>query len=439
MSLPDTPAVPVDALSSSVRPPVVGVVGGGQLARMMQPAAVALGVELRLLSASDTDSAAQVIPLVMTGDEADLDTLRRFAQTCDVLTFDHEQVPTDHLRILAQEGVVVRPGPEALVHAQDKIVLRQRLDVLGVPQPAWEALETAHPLQQLETFGSRHGWPVILKTARGGYDGKGVWHLHSLAQASAALTEAAGQPLLVEQHIAFRREVAAQVARRPSGQMEVFPLVQTVQREGICGQVMAPAPDAAPEMVQAAAELATTLASQLGVCGMLAVELFDTGDSSRPLLVNELAMRPHNSGHWSIDGASISQFEQHLRAVLDWPLAPVHLLHPATVMVNLLGGTHTDLAAGAPAVWQREPSARIHLYGKVVQPGRKVGHVTFCGHDVQDLVSRSQEAAVQLTGQPSSGSSTTETALDESGPVDVHHPAEHTIDITGHALRVAPQ
>lgn len=386
--------------SPSVRPPVVGVVGGGQLARMMAAPAAALGITLRLLTGSATDSAAQVIAELTLGDERDLETLRRFASGCDVLTFDHEHVPGEHLLALEAAGVAVRPGAAALLHAQDKIVLRQRLDCLGLPQPAWRAVDTP---EQVEQFAAEHGWPVVLKTARGGYDGKGVWRLDDAQQAREGLrqAQASAVPLLAEAHVAFRRELAAQVARRPNGQIEVFPAVETVQKNGICHQVLAPAPQLDEPCAQAIATVATTVAHKLGVVGMLAVELFDTGNPSQPVLVNELAMRPHNSGHWSIDGASVSQFEQHLRAVLDWPLAPVHTLHPAAVMVNLLGAQHQDLPARAALAWQREPSAHLHLYGKSVKPGRKVGHVTLCGDEVTQLRSRCQDVAAAIIGASS--------------------------------------
>ncbi|MGH3935776.1 MAG: 5-(carboxyamino)imidazole ribonucleotide synthase, partial [Pseudonocardiaceae bacterium] len=297
--------------------PVVGMVGAGQLARMTHQAAVALGQSLRVLAEAPADPAALVASEVVVGRPDDLAVLRRFARGCDAVTFDHEHVRTEHLRALVADGVPVYPGPGALVHAQDKLLMRRTLAGLGVPVPPFRDVTR---FQDVECFGAEHGWPCVLKAVRGGYDGRGVWMLNAATGARRVVTEllARGIPLLVEQRVAMRRELAALVARSPFGQGAAWPVVQTVQRDGICVQVLAPAPGLDPELELAAQQLALRVAGELGVVGVLAVELFES--SAGQLVVNELAMRPHNSGHWTIEGAGTSQFEQHLRAVLDYPL-----------------------------------------------------------------------------------------------------------------------
>jgi 5-(carboxyamino)imidazole ribonucleotide synthase len=346
---------------------------------MTHQAAVALGQSLRVLAAGPDEAAALVAPDVVLGRHDDLVTLRRFAEGCDVLTFDHEHVPTEHLHTLVTEGVRVYPGPEALRRAQDKLVMRQTLAGLGVPIPPFR--EVAQP-QDAVSFGTEHSWPCMLKAARGGYDGRGLWVLHTPASARRVVTEllAAGTPLLVEQCVAMRRELAVLVARSPFGQGAAWPVVQTVQRDGICVEVLAPAPGLDAELAQTAQQLALQVAGKLGVVGVLAVELFEGLDGQ--LLVNELAMRPHNSGHWTIEGAVTSQFEQHLRAVLDYPLGSTAPYAPACVMANVLGaGTPPGMGLDERLhhLMARYPQAKAHLYAKPERPGRKIGHVTVCG------------------------------------------------------------
>ena len=304
--------------------PVVAMVGGGQLARMTHQAAVALGQSLRVLAATPDESAGLVAADVQIGDHHDLAALQRLADGATVLTFDHEHVPTEHLHALQAAGHRVAPGPDALVHAQDKLTLRQALADAGEPQPAWARAERSEDVAE---FAATHGWPVVLKTPRGGYDGKGVFVVSGPDEA-AALLDAHGR-LLVEERVAMVRELSAQVARSPFGQVAVWPVVETVQRNGVCAEVLAPAPDLPDDLATAAQELAVRIADRLGVVGMLAVELFHTADG---VLVNELAMRPHNSGHWTIQGARTSQFEQHLRAILDYPLGSTVMTAPVAVM-----------------------------------------------------------------------------------------------------------
>ncbi|TAM85987.1 MAG: 5-(carboxyamino)imidazole ribonucleotide synthase, partial [Jatrophihabitans sp.] len=313
--------------------PVVGMVGAGQLARMTHQAAIALGQSLRILAASAQDGAALVAHDVVVGDHRSLPDLRAFAAGCDVLTWDHEHVPNEHVATLAAEGVNVQPGAGALRFAQDKAAMRRRLGELGIPCPRWVDLTaTDDPACALATFAASAGWPLVLKAIRGGYDGKGVWIVDSPDDAAGPL--ASRTALLAEQRVPIARELAAVVARSPFGQAAAWPVVETVQRDGICVQVIAPAPGTGPASAEEAQQLALRIASELGVTGVLAVELFETADGE--LFVNELAMRPHNSAHWTIEGARTSQFEQHLRAVLDYPLGTTAMTAPVVVMANLL-------------------------------------------------------------------------------------------------------
>jgi 5-(carboxyamino)imidazole ribonucleotide synthase len=371
------------------------MVGGGQLARMTHQAAIALGQSLRVLAADEHDSAALVAREVTLGHHTDLDALRSFARGVDVLTFDHEHVPGEHLLALADEGFTVRPGPEALSHAQNKLVMRERLSAKGFPGPPFT--EVSH-VDDVTKFAAEHGWPVVLKAARGGYDGRGVWMLDSPEAARELVPEllAAGTPLLVEAKVAMRRELSALVARSPFGQGAAWPVVETVQENGINTEVLAPAPGLTARQVDEAQDLALRLAEELNVVGVLAVELFDTEGG---LLINELAMRPHNSGHWTMDGSGTSQFEQHVRAVLDYPLGATGLIAP-TVMANVLG------AAEAPRMrpderlhhlFARFPDVKVHLYGKAERPGRKLGHVNLLGGDVTRLRERAKLAAHWLS------------------------------------------
>ncbi len=375
--------------------PVVGMIGGGQLARMTQEAALALGVGLRVLAAGPAESAARGGGDLRWGAHDDPAAVAAFAVGCDVVTFDHEHVPQAILAELASAGITVRPAAAALAHAQDKVHMRAAISAAGVPCPAWAVVEGARDVAR---FAAEHGWPVVLKVSRGGYDGRGVWVLRGPAEAAEVLAEnplAPGVQWLVEAHVPFTRELAAQVARSPSGQVAVYPVVRTVQTDGICTEVVAPCPGLSDEHALAAQQVALRIAETLDVVGMLAVELFDTPDG---VLVNELAMRPHNSGHWSIDGAVTSQFENHLRAVLDLPLGAPTARTPYTVMVNVLGGEHPDMYSAYKHVMARDPRLRVHLYGKDVRPGRKVGHVTVYGEDLDDLLARAHHAADYLTG-----------------------------------------
>ncbi|MDX3378129.1 5-(carboxyamino)imidazole ribonucleotide synthase [Streptomyces sp. ME02-6991-2A] len=376
--------------------PVVGMVGGGQLARMTHEAGIPLGLKFKLLSDTPQDSAAQVVSEVVIGDYRDLDTLRAFAQGCDVITFDHEHVPTEHLRALEADGIPVRPGPDALVHAQDKGVMRARLAEIGAPCPRNRIV--SDPADAAAFADEVGGFPVILKTVRGGYDGKGVWVVRS--EADAADPFRAGVPVLAEEKVDFVRELAANIVRSPHGQAVAYPVVESIQVDGVCDTVIAPAPDLSEQLAGEAQQLALRIAAELDVVGHLAVELFETrsDDGTPGILVNELAMRPHNSGHWTQDGAITSQFANHVRAVLDLPLGDPRPRAPWTVMCNVLGGDYPDMYQAYLHCMARDPQLKIHMYGKDVKPGRKVGHVNTYGDDLADVRERARHAADYLRG-----------------------------------------
>ncbi len=363
---------------------------------MMAPAATALGLHLRVLVEDAVSSAAQVVVDAPVGEAGDPVAVERLVSGASVLTFEHEHVPNELLAELGRRGVPVHPGPDALVHAQDKIVMRTRLSALGVPCPRWAALDSAADLDRF-LDGATGGRAAVVKTARGGYDGKGVRVVRDADQVRDWFDAAAsgtGAPLLAEELVPFTRELAVLVARTPSGEVRTWPVVESVQRDGVCAEVVAPAPDLDPATAAEAERIGRAVAEGLGVTGVLAVELFELPDGG--LLVNELAMRPHNSGHWTIDGAVTSQFEQHLRAVLDLPLGGTAARAPWTVMVNVLGSSRESLT---DALALLDPEVKIHLYGKAVRPGRKLGHVTVTGDDLDSVRARARAAADLVRGE----------------------------------------
>jgi 5-(carboxyamino)imidazole ribonucleotide synthase len=384
-----------DGADGRLRVPAVGMVGAGQLARMTGQAAIGLGVGFRVLAGSAADSAAQICAGVRVGDHTRLGDLLAFADGCDVVTFDHEQVPGEHL-VALERAVAVRPGADALRYTQDKLAMRERLGQLGVPVPRYAPVSD---LAGVTAFAADSGWPVVLKAVSGGYDGRGVWVCQTPGEAAGVLAHRVA--VFAEENIDFDRELAVLAARSPHGQAAVYPVVQTVQRDGICHEVLAPAPWLAAGRALQAQRLALELAAELDVTGLLAVELFET---RRGLLVNELAMRPHNSGHWTIEGAVTSQFEQHLRAVLDLPLGAPTAVAPQAVMTNVLGGADPSVYARYLHVMAADPGVKVHMDGKAVRPGRKIGHVTVLGDaaggDLDQLRARAGRAARYLaTGE----------------------------------------
>lgn len=376
-------------MSNAYGMPVVAIIGDGQLARMMQTEAIELGVEVRLLAGTDDASAAQVVHDVRLGDYTDLQDLRRVADGVDAVTFDHEHVPNEHLQTLIDASVKAEPRPAALIYAQDKLEQRRCLSALGAPVPEFAAIESP---EDAEAFFDRVDGQVCLKATRGGYDGKGVWFPASKSEL-LSLVETLDVPLMGERLVNFDRELSAMVARNRSGEIRAWPVVESIQDDGICRVAMSPAPGLDARLARECQELASRIAEELDVTGVLAVELFLAGDR---VVVNELAMRPHNTGHWTQDGCVTSQFEQHLRAVLDWPLGAVEPTAPATVMVNTLGGERDPempMAERVAAVMRKYPQAKVHLYGKQWRPGRKMGHVNVTAATVGQARAVAEDAA----------------------------------------------
>ncbi len=379
---------------TSVRRFTVGIIGGGQLARMMYEASIPLGIDVRLLAEGADVSAATVVHDVTVGDYTDPETVRRFAAGCDVITFDHEHVPTGLLVDLEAAGIAVRPGPHALVHAQDKVVMRDRMTALGAPCPAYRVVSDP---DALIAFAEEQGWPVIAKTSRGGYDGKGVFKIDSPSDADGPFHGLKdGVVIIAEEFIDFSRELSVLVVRSPSGQAVAYPVSETLQEGGVCVETITPAPELSDEQRIYIEQLGLRIADELGVVGVLAVELMQRQDGS--VVINELAMRPHNTGHWSIDGAHTSQFANHLRAVVDLPLGDPTARVPIAVMTNVLGGSVTDLPSSLLHCFARDPRLRVELYGKQVKPGRKVGHVVAYGHQLSEVRRRARHAADYLMG-----------------------------------------
>ena len=362
--------------------PTVGVIGAGQLARMSIAPATALGVNLLLLAADSHDSAAQITQHVV-GDYTDLQTVREFAAQCDVVTFEHELIPLSIVKALEADGVVVRPSSTAFLYSQDKAAMRQKLQKF--PSPQFQIVTAANQVNE---------YPVIAKAISGGYDGRGVWKVNSEKELGDLLRQM--PKLLVEELIEFDYEIAVMVARSPHGQATTWAPTQTVQKDGICVMTISPAPKLSAALSEKAQKLALDIAAEVAVVGVMAVEMFVKGDN---LFINELAMRPHNSGHWTIEGSNTSQFEQHLRAVLDLPLGDPSMTAPIAVMGNVLGGSKTDMYRPYLHLMARTPALNFHHYKKDVRPGRKIGHVTLLGKDLVELTNEVQHAVDYMSGE----------------------------------------
>lgn len=365
------------------------MIGAGQLARMMQVPAIALGIELKVFAESEGSSAA--LSASKVGDYTNFDELLEFCQSVDVITFDHEHVPVELLHRLEALGHSVRPSPAALIHAQNKLTMRRKLAELELPQPKWMAATTE---SEVEAFLHEHGPKIVVKTPIGGYDGKGVRVISAAYEVRDWLGSIAsfGGELLLEQKVEFVRELAQLVAQNPAGELAHWEVVETRQAEGVCSEVISPAPNS--DAVRTA-EIATAIAKGLQVTGVMAVELFET--ASGEILVNELAMRPHNSGHFSIEGSITSQFEQHLRAVLDLPLGSTMSRAKFAVMLNLLGvDEDNDFVSRYPSVMAKFPEVSFHSYQKTPRKGRKMGHLTILGDHPEVLIARGQQARAAL-------------------------------------------
>jgi len=362
--------------------PTVGVIGAGQLARMMVAPASALGINLILFAQSGDDSGAQVTNHVI-GDYSDLTALQKFAQGCDVITFEHELVPLSVIKGLESAGVRVYPSSSAFLYSQDKAEMRKKL--ARFPAPEWKVVTSTSEVDQ---------YPLIAKAISGGYDGRGVWKINSQDELAEVLRTT--PRLLIEELISFDSEIAVMVARSPHGQATSWAPTQTVQENGICTMTISPAQEISDEIAERAQKLALEIAADVGVIGVMAVEMFVKGEK---IFINELAMRPHNSGHWTIDGSRTSQFEQHLRAILDLPLGDPAMMAEYAVMGNILGGEKTDLYRPYLHLMARNPDLKFHQYKKEVRPGRKIGHVTATGSNLLQLTSDVQHARDYISGE----------------------------------------
>lgn len=365
----------------SNRFPRVGVIGAGQLARMMVAPATALGIDLLLFASDAQDSGAQITHHVI-GDYRNLDSVLAFAKQVDVVTFEHELIPLSVIKGLEAEGIKVYPPSSAFVYSQDKAAMREKLTAFPAPRS-----------QVITDATSIKDYPVIAKAISGGYDGRGVWKIQNQIELQEILSHTS--PLLIEELVEFDTEIAVMVARSPHGQATSWAPVETVQEDGICTLTITPAQKISSEVAEKAQQMALEIAQEVGVVGVMAVEMFVKGDD---IYINELAMRPHNSGHWSIEGSVTSQFEQHLRAILDLPLGSPAMSHPFAVMGNVLGGDKTDMYRPYLHLMARTPSLHFHQYKKEVRKGRKIGHVTACGDDLLHLTQEVQHARDYMSG-----------------------------------------
>lgn len=364
--------------------PRLGVIGAGQLARMMVSPATELGIQLKVLAQDSSDSAAQVCDF-MLGEPSNLDSVLTFARSCDVITFEHEQVPQSVIKHLENNGIKVYPRSDSFIFSQNKIEMRKKMDELGLPNPRWQ-----------NYAGGKVDipFPLVAKTVTGGYDGRGVFIVSSNEEL-ISLHNDIGLPLLLEEKLNFESEIAIMVARSPHGQAATWAPTLTIQEAGICTTTITPAPNISEELATQASSIALRIAQGIGVVGVMAVELFQVGEK---LIVNELAMRPHNSGHWTIEGSRTSQFEQHIRAVLDLPLGDTSLTAEWAVMGNVLGGQKSDMYRPYLHLMARTPALKFHQYKKDVRPGRKIGHVTLLGSDLLELRTEVEHALDYLSG-----------------------------------------
>lgn len=367
----------------------IGIVGGGQLAQMTVQAATQLGISVTVLDPDPLCPAAAAGAEILVGDPTSLDDLFSLARFVDVVTFDHEGVSIPDLQALERQGVRVAPGSAAANMAVDKLAARTRFRSEGLRVPDFVPVREAG---EIIGFGDASGWPIVVKSARGGYDGRGVMVVSSPADAGDA-AERLGPHMIAEAFVDFDQEMAVLVARRRDGEIAVYPAVSTVQRDGICTEVICPATVSA-DVAHSASELARALADRLGLVGVMAVELFVVGGD---LIVNEIATRPHNTGHHTIEANVTSQFEQHIRAILDLPLGDTSLRSPAAAMSNVIG----NVGGGDPAenldAALAVPGAHTHLYGKQPRPGRKLGHVTALGSSIDEALATAQLAASRLS------------------------------------------
>ena len=363
--------------------PKVGVIGAGQLARMKAVPANDLGIDFKVFAAIPNDSAAQVSHFVL-GDYTNVDSVLEFAKNCDVLTFEHELVPQSVIKAVEAAGIKVYPRSESFTYSQDKLEMRKKITELNLPNPKW---------QKYQGEGCELTFPLIAKLPSGGYDGRGVFQIDSEEQL-LELHKKAGT-LLLEEKLNFDYEISVMVARSPHNQAATWPATLTIQSDGICTSTVTPVPEISDSLSNKVQAAALEIASGISLVGVMAVEMFIVGES---FYINELALRPHNSGHWSIEGSETSQFEQHLRAILDLPLGSTALRSKFTVMGNVLGGEKSDMYRPYLHLMARAPNLKFHQYGKEVKPGRKIGHVTMCGENLLQLQQEVAHAVDYMNG-----------------------------------------
>lgn len=375
-----------------MRRPLIGIIGGGQLALMMVEASERLDVDIAVLGAGPEDPALRLASRSVIGDHLDRDTMLAFAAEVDVVTFDHELVDVDLVAELERSGHAVRPGSTALAVAVDKRAQYEAFLITGIPMPR---SIVAQGSEELRAAIDAIGLPLVIKHARGGYDGRGVTMIDDPADTHPSrLVELLGDldvTFVVQDAVAIDSEIAVQVVRSVSGEVAAYPVVRTVQEQGICRMVQVPAA-IDEQLAEQATAAAMRLAEHLDVVGILAVEFFVSGGH---LLVNEIAARPHNSGHITIESSATSQFENHLRAVAGFPLGSTDLVVNAASMVNVIGIDLTE-RAGDPSSIEVPVDAAVHLYGKSHRPGRKLGHVTAVGDSLDDVTRRARRAAEAL-------------------------------------------
>ena len=363
--------------------PRVGVIGAGQLARMMAVPANDLGLDFKVFAAIPNDSAAQVTHFVL-GDYTNVESVLAFAKECDVLTFEHELVPQSVIKAVEAAGVKVYPRSESFTFSQDKLEMRKKITELNLPNPKW---------QKYDGGEAQIAFPLIAKLPAGGYDGRGVFVIQSPSEL-ADLYKKTGT-LLLEEKLAFDYEISVMVARSPHNQAATWPATLTIQSDGICTSTVTPVPEISDSLSAKVQAAALEIAAGISLVGVMAVEIFIVGED---FFINELALRPHNSGHWSIEGSETSQFEQHLRAILDLPLGSTAMRSKYAVMGNVLGGEKSDMYRPYLHLMARTPGLKFHQYGKDVKPGRKIGHVTMCGENLLQLQQEVAHAVDYMNG-----------------------------------------
>ncbi|MDP9241732.1 MAG: 5-(carboxyamino)imidazole ribonucleotide synthase [Actinomycetota bacterium] len=363
----------------------IGVLGGGQLGRMLALAGIPMGFEFRFLEPAEDAPIRGLGEHVVAG-YADPNALAEFAKGLDVVTYEFENVPVAAARSLA-ERVPVRPSPDALATAQDRVVEKELFARLGISTAAYEAIDSE---EELARALERLGTPAVAKTRRLGYDGRGQFALRGPDDVAGAWRALGGASSILERNVPFDRELSILAVGGANGERAFYPLVENRHREGILRLSLAPAPGVTQELQAAAESIAEGILKEFSYAGVLAVELFEAGGE---LLANELAPRVHNSGHWTIEGAQTSQFENHLRAVAGLPLGSTRATG-ASAMLNLIG------AVPDPAEVLSEPGIHLHLYGKAPRQRRKLGHVTLRGTDAAEVARAAQALADRL---PSDG------------------------------------